>query len=602
MKELAIGYCRVSTKKQEKLGLSLDAQEDYIRNWTSGNGHDLVKVFKVQESGGDSERKHLIKAFDYCTENGIKNILITDSDRWTRDRKLDIKFREILEKRELVVHIISENKTIPHFDSAMAEFAHNIHTDASDYFKAEVRRKILFGLKKKLDKSEYPGMPPMGYRSIRKTDKNPHRIIQTEDAPKIRRFLEAFSSGKYTIRQAIRLARDIGLRPRKKRDNPFTKGALAKTIKSRFYYGEFEYSHPQINAGVPKVYENKTAKFEPIITKKIWKKNQEIIEKRTKNFKGRGLSFLFNQLMVCGLCGRVIHGVKFSHTMKWKTKKGATEKKYSYQPRYVCTHGEYYRKGVDIVPKGSIDTDALTLNEDIYYNKDKKTGKKKIRFREGDSVIAHQCNMPSFHEDELEKMVLAEIGLIKFNKRHWAEIKKNLFKDETKEFMDFEIRELRSEATKNEIKLDNMYDDYQKEVIDAEFFKSRSERIKERQVEVKERLEELVEEREAFDAHIGNAIEILDSFKNWEKIFKEATIEKKNHILRLLTIKISTAYGNDILANKEVAYKGLEVEFAPEVKELFRIGLLERVDRNRRKHTNAKSFNCANSTYSCSDH
>ena len=75
-KELAVGYCRVSTKKQEDMGLSLDAQEDYIRNWVDGN-FGLVKVFKVQESGGDSERKHLTKTFEYCIANGVKHILIT---------------------------------------------------------------------------------------------------------------------------------------------------------------------------------------------------------------------------------------------------------------------------------------------------------------------------------------------------------------------------------------------------------------------------------------------------------------------------------------------------------------------------------------------
>lgn len=595
MKELAIGYCRVSTKKQENLGLSLDAQADYIRNWTSGNGHDLVKVFKVQESGGDSERKHLNKAFTYCIENGIKSILITDSDRWTRSREMDVKALKFIKKNDLKVHVLREGRIITGGLKGFAKFTHTTKVGVDELLRELIGEKIVEAIKEKLRKNEYPGMPPMGYRSINKTKKSPHRIEQTEDAPKLRRLLETFSSGKYTIRQAIRLARDIGLRPPKKKDASFTKGALAKTIKSRFYYGEFHW-------GDGKIYENKTAGFEPIITKKTWKKNQEIIEKRTKNFKGRGLSFLFNQLMVCGKCGRVIHGVKFSRAVKWETKKGLAERKYSYQPRYVCTRGKYYLKGQTIVPKEKVDTDALTLNEDIFYREDKRTGKKKIRFKEDTSVTEHICNMPSFNEDELSKMVMKEIGLIKFNKKHWEKIKKDLFKDESKEFMDFEIRELRSEATKNEIKLDKMYEDYQNEIIDADFFKSRSERIKERQAEVKERLEELVEEREAFDAHIGNAIEILDSFQNWEKIFKEATIEKKNHILRLLTIKISTAYETDILANKEVAYKGLEVEYTPEVKELFRIGLLERVDRNRRKHTNAKSFNCANSTYECSDH
>lgn len=589
MKELAIGYCRVSTKKQEKLGLSLDAQEDYIRNWISGNGHDLVKVFKVQESGGDSERKHLNKAFTYCIENGIKSILITDSDRWTRSREMDMKAQKFIKEHDLKVHILREGRVIGRFGSAAEKFSHNVLVDAGEMVRDIIAEKISIAIEEKLKKNEYPGMPPMGYKSIRKTDNSPHRIEQTEDAPKVRRLLEAFSSGKFTIRQAIRLARDIGLKPPKKKDSSFTKGALAKTIKSRFYYGEFSW-------GNGKIYENKTAGFEPIITKKTWKKNQEIIEKRTKNFHGRGLSFLFNQLMVCGKCRRVIHGVKFDRAVSWKTKKGVAERKYSYQPRYVCTRGDYYLKGQTIVPKEKVDTDALTLKENIFFTKD-KTGKKKIRFKEGDPITAHRCDMPTFKEEELEKMIGKEIGLIKFNKKHWEEIKKDLFKDETKEFLDFEIRELRSEATKNETKLDKMYDDYQEEIIDAEFFKSRSEKVRERQIEVKERLAELVEEREAFDERVGNAIEILDSFKNWEKIFKEATIEKKNHILRLLTIKISTAYETDILANKEVAYKGLEVEFAPEVKELFQMGILERVNRNRRRCLEPKSFNCVKMTY-----
>ncbi|MCK4819845.1 recombinase family protein, partial [bacterium] len=105
MKELAVGYCRVSTKKQEKRGLSLDAQEDYIRNNIDGK-FDVIKFFKVQESGGDSERKHLMETFGYCVENNIKHILITDSDRWTRDREMDINAQKFIKENDLSVHIL----------------------------------------------------------------------------------------------------------------------------------------------------------------------------------------------------------------------------------------------------------------------------------------------------------------------------------------------------------------------------------------------------------------------------------------------------------------------------------------------------------------
>lgn len=597
MKELATNnnycvlYCRVSTKGQEDKGLSLDGQEKLLKNWAPELGFSPVDIIKVHESAIKPERREFRKMLAFCTANGIKNILIEKRDRLNRDdpaiEALIVKYAK---EYDMKFYLFRENRPIHKDMSAREVFLDKIMGATDGFYVRDKVEEIEKAIKEKLSKGEYPGMPPMGYISIKKTKGGrPHTIIQTEDAPKVKRLLETFSTGKFTIQKAIRLARDIGLKPARKKEAFFTKGALAKTIKSKFYYGEFNWGG--------KVYENKTEGFESIISKKTWKQNQEIIEKRTKNFKGKGLSFLFNQLMRCGRCGRVVHGVRFNQAISWKTKKGMNEKKYTYQPRYVCTRGNYYLKGLSIVPKEYVDTEALTIKENVFFTKDEKTGKSKIRFKEGTPLTAHKCDMPTFKEAELEKMVMKEIGLIKFNKRHWEEIKKDLFKDETKEFLDFEIRELRSEATNNEIKLDKMYDDYQKEIIDADFFKSRSKTIRERQAEVKERLAELEEERENFDDRIGNAIEILDSFKNWQKIFKEASVEKRNHILRLLTIKISTSCENTILGNKEIALKGLEVEFTPEVRELFRMGLLERVDRNRRKHTDSKLFNCVETRY-----
>ncbi len=121
-----------------------------------------------------------------------------------------------------------------------------------------------------------------------------------------------------------------------------------------------------------------------------------------------------------------------------------------------------------------------------------------------------------------------------------------------------------------------MYDDYCKEVIDADFFKSRSEKIQERQEEIKDRLSELEEERDYFDKKIGKSIEVLDAMKNWDKIFEKASDEKKNHLLRLLTIKISTVHNKAERNGKVYEYRGLEFTYSPEVRELFEIGILEK--------------------------
>ena len=583
MRELAIGYCRVSTKKQEKQGLSLDAQEDYIKNFVSGNDYDLVKVFKVQESGGDSERKHLTKAFAYCTENDIKHILITDSDRWTRSREMDVEAQKFIKKHALKVHIIREKIVIGQFGSVAEKLFHNIMIDVAESRRDEITEKVLTGIEQKLKRGEFPSTPPLGYRSISKTERRPHRIIQTDAAPKMKQLLELFNSGKFTVRQAIKLARDIGLKPQRK--ETFTKGALAKLIGNRFYYGEFEYSLPNIDGGKSKVYENKTHGFEPIITKKVWAQNQAILKKRQRNLKGRGKSFTFNSLVTCGKCGGAIFGERFDAAVKYKTKKGLKVKKYDYPSRYHCNKNNFFTASGSLIPPNYIaehvDKEKLQISKDITYWEE---GEKKVWRKEGTPVEVHVCDMPTFWEKELEQMLMDEISLIKFKNKHWEKVKKDLFKDETKEFLDFEIRNLREEQTKSEIQLDSMYKDFKNEVIDAEFFKSRSKQIRERQKEAKERLAELVPEREAYDDRIGKVIEALDAFKNWEKIFKEADVEKRIHLIRLLTIKISTVYDKTEIKDKMYETKRLAIEFISEVEELFEIGLIEADKRHDEKH------------------
>lgn len=604
--ELAIGYCRVSTKKQEKKGLSLDAQEDYIRNWVSNDGYDIVKIFKVQESGGDSERKHLDESFRYCIENDIKHILITDSDRWTRSREMDVEAQKFIKKHDLKVHIIRERKVIGQFGSAAEKFAHNVKVDADEMIREIITEKVMLGIKEKLKKNEFPGLPPLGYRSVKKTDKSPHRIEQTEDAPKMKELLELFNTGKHTISQTIELAKDLCLRPRK---GEFTKGALAKTIKNIFYYGDFVWGG--------EIYQNKTDGFKPLITKKVWKENQEILKKRTKYVKTKGLSFRFNHLITCSKCGRAVFGVRFNHVMNWMTKKGKTEKKYSYKPYYTCTHGNYYTVDkAGRMPKEYVDEKTLTIKKNIPYEKEyqeiigtdkegkpvyieaKEIPKKGITV--GHKVEAHKCDMPSFKEEEIEQMLIDKISLIKFNNKVWQKMKTKLFELEEgdKEFLDLEIRTLRSEQTKNEIQLDKMYEDYQNEVIDTDFFKSRSSKIRERQNEIKERLTELEEEREYYDKKIGTAIEVLDSFKNWEKIFKEASDEKRNQLLNFLTIKISTVYSKTEKRDKIYENKDLDIQLTPEVRELFDLGILEAAEKwDKEKRIRLDSFNSGKISY-----
>lgn len=404
----------------------------------------------------------------------------------------------------------------------------------------------------------------------------------------------------YQETQSGKLAKDISLDPKKKSE--FTIGAMAKLIKNRFYYGEFEYSLPNIDGGESKIYQNKTKGFEPIITKKVWEQNQAILKKRQTNHSGRNKNqHTFNNLITCGKCGGLVFGFQPKYKVKYKTKKGIKTKDYSYPVHYICNKNHVYLlNGKNPVWKGYVNTEDMIINQNIMY--EDKSGKEKIHIKKGTKVETGKCDMPYFLESEVEQMIVDEIDVIKFNKKVWKKMKENLFKDEQKEFLDFEIRSLRSEMTKNEIRLDELYEDYKKEVIDEGFFTSRKERVDNRQKEAKERLAELVEDREMHDEKIGKAIKVLDSLKNWEQIWKEATPDKKRQLINLMTIKISTGYSKGQYKGKAYENKRLRIVYTPEIEELFEIGLLEAEREWRKEDPNYGMFNSPNLGNSCSDH
>ena len=283
--------------------------------------------------------------------------------------------------------------------------------------------------------------------------------------------METFNTGKFSIRQIIKVAKDIGLKPRRK--DEFTVGAMSKLIKNRYYYGEFEYSHPWINAGVSKIYENKTQGFEPIITKEIWEQNQAILKKRQTNHSGRNANqHTYNNLITCGKCGGLVFGFKPKYKVKWKTKAGIQTKDYVYPVHYICNKNSYFiTNGKKLVWENYVDKENMVIKEDITYQ-ETYTGEIKVSTKKGTKVEKRRCDMPYFLESEIEKTIMHELGVIKFNKKNWKKMKENLFKDEQKEFLDFEIRSIRSEMTKNEIRLDELNEDYKKEVIDEAFFTS----------------------------------------------------------------------------------------------------------------------------------
>jgi DNA invertase Pin-like site-specific DNA recombinase len=79
-----IGYLRVSTDRQGKSGLGLEAQRKAVEDFLNGGKWSVVKEFVEVESGKKADRPKLAEAIQACRAYGAK-LVIAKLDRLSRD-------------------------------------------------------------------------------------------------------------------------------------------------------------------------------------------------------------------------------------------------------------------------------------------------------------------------------------------------------------------------------------------------------------------------------------------------------------------------------------------------------------------------------------
>ena len=79
-----VTYLRVSTARQGKSGLGLEAQQKAVADYLSTGQWNLLEDFVEVESGKNSKRPKLLEAIELCKASGAK-LLVAKLDRLARD-------------------------------------------------------------------------------------------------------------------------------------------------------------------------------------------------------------------------------------------------------------------------------------------------------------------------------------------------------------------------------------------------------------------------------------------------------------------------------------------------------------------------------------
>jgi DNA invertase Pin-like site-specific DNA recombinase len=110
-----ISYLRVSTKKQGKSGLGLEAQRAIIEHFAKMDGAVIEREFIETESGKDTiNRQYLKEAIELCN-TGNYTLIVAKLDRLSRDVKDTFDILEQLKGKLISCDIPSQNGQMDSF-------------------------------------------------------------------------------------------------------------------------------------------------------------------------------------------------------------------------------------------------------------------------------------------------------------------------------------------------------------------------------------------------------------------------------------------------------------------------------------------------------
>ena len=295
-KTKAVVYIRVSSKEQEEVGFSLDAQLKFLNDYARSHNMELVHTYMDVESAKAAGRTEFGQLVQFLKSQqalppGISNcqtVLVEKTDRFYRNVHDLVIIRDL----GVTVHLAKENVVMSSGSRSHEKFVHGLNVLLAERMVDNLSEETKKGMLEKAQQGIWPSQAPIGFKNVEGPNKK--RIIVQDEvrAPLVKRMFELYATGLYSTKDVAKEAARIGLVHRKS-GSKLGKAVMYDILNNPIFYGDFYWKGVLYNGT-----------HEPIISKELFDKVQLVFKRRSSCPTGRQKhDFLFHGLVTCGHCG-----------------------------------------------------------------------------------------------------------------------------------------------------------------------------------------------------------------------------------------------------------------------------------------------------------
>ena len=304
-------YTRKSTDTEDRQVRSISDQLAELKELAVKEQIEVVDIFVEKQTAKIPGRPVFNEMLLRVEQGEASRILAWPPDRLARNSVDGGKIIYLLDTEK-----ITELK-FPTFwcdPTPQGKFMLSIAFSQSKYYIDNLSENIKRGHRNKVKDGIWPQMSPIGYVNVKGGG-----IIPNEDlAPLIKKTFEAYATGNFTLRQVREKFNALGLKG--KSDGELAVSNYQTILRNPIYCGLMRYNG-EIHEG----------KHEPIISKKLFDKCQEVMIRKSKPHPKGLKTYLYRGFFRCGECSCFIT----TETQKGHNYLRCTKRKNPCEQKYV---------------------------------------------------------------------------------------------------------------------------------------------------------------------------------------------------------------------------------------------------------------------------